>query len=113
MSANSRLVALLDKFVPVLRPNRFVGSLNQTIEHRNGATAGPRGVRTRLDDKPYPCYNILMKIIERWLLFTYVGGQFTPLSKPFKTKDQAEKARLKLPERERRKVAMSVIRLKK
>ena len=45
-----------------------------------------------------------MKIIEQWLLFKYVEGQFTPLSKPFKTRTQAEKARLKLPERERRTV---------
>ena len=52
------------------------------------------------------------KIIERWLLFKYVDGQFTPLSKPFKTKEQAEKARLKLPERERRSVAVGVIRVK-
>ena len=51
------------------------------------------------------------KIIEQWLLFKYVDGQFTPLSKPFKTKDQAEKARLKLPERERRSVAVGVIRV--
>jgi len=50
------------------------------------------------------------KIIEQWLLFKYVDGQFTPLSKPFKTKDQAEKERLKLPERERRSVAVGVIR---
>jgi hypothetical protein len=35
----------------------------------------------------------------RWLLFKYVEGQFTLLSKPFKTKAKAEKARLKLPER--------------
>jgi hypothetical protein len=56
---------------------------------------------------------ILMKIIEEWLLFKYIGGQFTPLSKPFKTKAQAEKARLKLPERERRTVAVGVIRIKK
>jgi len=54
-----------------------------------------------------------MKVIEQWLLFKYVDGQFTPLSKPFKTKAQAEKARLKLPERERRSVAVGVIRLKK
>jgi hypothetical protein len=25
-------------------------------------------------------------ITEQWLLFKYVDGQFTPLSKPFKTK---------------------------
>jgi hypothetical protein len=52
-------------------------------------------------------------MIERWLLFTYILGEFTPLSKPFKTKDQAEKARLKLPERERRGVAVGVIRMEK
>ena len=51
------------------------------------------------------------KIIERWLLFKYVYGEFTPLSKPFKTKAAAEKARLKLPERERRSVAVGVIRI--
>jgi hypothetical protein len=60
------------------------------------------------------CYKTEMpKIIERWLLFKYVDGQFTPLSKPFKTKAAAEKARLKLPERERRSVAVGVIRIQK
>jgi hypothetical protein len=54
-----------------------------------------------------------MKIIEQWLLFKYVEGQFTPLSKPFKTKAAAEKMRLKLPERKRRSVAVGVIRIKK
>jgi hypothetical protein len=44
---------------------------------------------------------------------SYVEGQFTPLSKPFKTKAASEKARLKLPERERRSVAVGVIRIKK
>jgi hypothetical protein len=60
------------------------------------------------------CYKFQMsKIIEQWLLFKYINGQFTPLSKPFKTKAAAEKARLKLPERERRKVAVGVIRITK
>jgi hypothetical protein len=59
------------------------------------------------------CYKTLMKIIGHWLLFKYVEGQFTPLSKPFKTKAAAEKARLKLPERERRSVAVGVIRIKR
>ena len=45
------------------------------------------------------------------ILFRYVDGQLTPLSKPFKT--EGEKARLKLPERERREVAVGVIRIKK
>jgi hypothetical protein len=53
------------------------------------------------------------KIIEQWLLFKYIKGEFTPLSKPFKTKAAAEKARLKLPERERRSVAVGVVRIKK
>jgi hypothetical protein len=53
-----------------------------------------------------------MKISEQWLLFKYVDGQFTPLSKPYKTKVAAEKARLKLPERERRSVGVGVIRSK-
>ena len=50
------------------------------------------------------------KIIEQWLIFKYVDGELTPLSKPFKTKAEAEKARQKLPERERRRVAVGVIR---
>jgi hypothetical protein len=53
------------------------------------------------------------KIIEQWLLFKYISGEFTPLSKPFKTKDQAEKARLKLPEREQKSVAVGVVRIEK
>jgi hypothetical protein len=32
-------------------------------------------------------------------LFKYIDGQLTPLSKRFKTKEQAEKARLKYFER--------------
>jgi hypothetical protein len=38
------------------------------------------------------------------------AGEFTPLSRPFKTKAEAEKARLKLPERERREAALDAIR---
>jgi hypothetical protein len=50
-----------------------------------------------------PCYKIEMtKTIEQWLLFTFEHGEFTPLSKPFKTKKLAEKARLKYPDRVRR-----------
>jgi len=52
----------------------------------------------------------MLKIVEKWLLFKYVGGEFTPLSKPFKTKEQGEGARLKYPERERRTIGMGVIR---
>jgi len=39
----------------------------------------------------------MSKIVEQWLLFEYVGLEFAPLSKPFKTKEQAEKAREKIP----------------
>jgi len=50
------------------------------------------------------------KLTEKWLLFRYVNGEFTPLSKPFKTRAQAEKARLRYPERERREIGVGVIR---
>jgi hypothetical protein len=53
------------------------------------------------------------KTTQQWLLFKYIAGEFTPLSKPFKTKSQAEKARLKYPERQRKTIAIGVIRLKK
>jgi hypothetical protein len=52
------------------------------------------------------------KIIERWLLFRYVDGELTPLSKPFRTKQQAEKARRKYPERERKSIGVGVTRTK-
>jgi hypothetical protein len=53
------------------------------------------------------------KIIEQWLLYKYINGDFTPLSKSFKTKEQAEMARLKYPERERREIGVGVIRIEK
>jgi hypothetical protein len=46
------------------------------------------------------------KSTEQWLLFRYIEGQFTPLSKPFKTKEHAEKARMKHPERERKTIGI-------
>jgi hypothetical protein len=48
----------------------------------------------------------------RWPLFEYQGLELVILSKPFKTKKLAEKARLKYPNRERRKVGIGVVRLK-
>jgi hypothetical protein len=54
----------------------------------------------------------MSKIIEQWLLFKYVGVEFTPLSKPFKTRKQAEKAREKYPERLRKTIGLGVIRTK-
>jgi hypothetical protein len=52
------------------------------------------------------------KIIQQWLLFKYVDGEFTPLSKPFKTKQRAEKARRKYSQRQRKTIAVGVIRAK-
>ena len=50
------------------------------------------------------------KTTEGWLLFKYVGLEMIPLSKPFRTKDQADKERLKYPERERKGIGVGVIR---
>jgi hypothetical protein len=50
-----------------------------------------------------------MKCVDRRLLFKYVGREFTPLSKPFRTKEAAERARLKLPKKEQKAVAVDVI----
>jgi hypothetical protein len=55
----------------------------------------------------------MSKTIEQWLLFEYVALEFTPLSKPFKTREQAEKAREKYSERERKTIGLGVIRIKK
>jgi hypothetical protein len=52
-----------------------------------------------------------MKNSTGWLLFKYVGLEMTPLSKPFKTKEQAEKERLKYPERERKGIGVGVVRM--
>jgi hypothetical protein len=54
-----------------------------------------------------------MKIIEQWLLFRFERGEFTPLSKPFKTRELGEKACLKYPERQRKSIGLGVIRIKK
>ena len=47
------------------------------------------------------------KTIERWLLFRHIRGEFTPLSKPFKTKQLAEEARSRYPERERKAIGIA------
>jgi len=70
--------------------------------------------RPRSADQGSMCYKFLMpKLTQRWLLFKYVGGEFTPLSKPLKTKEHAEQARLKYPEQERRTIGLGAIRLPK
>jgi hypothetical protein len=55
----------------------------------------------------------MAKAIKHWLLFEYVGLEFTPLSKPFKTREQAETARAKYPERLRKRIGVGVIQTKK
>jgi len=55
----------------------------------------------------------MSKTVEQWLLFKYVGLEFTPLSKPFKTREQTEKAREKYPERLCKMIGLGVIRIKK
>jgi integrase len=51
------------------------------------------------------------KKVQRWVLFEYVDGEIAFLSKPFNTKQLAEKARLKYPERERKKIGVGVVRI--
>jgi hypothetical protein len=52
----------------------------------------------------------MSKTVEQWLLFKYIGLEFTPLSKkPLKTREQAEKAREKYPERLRKTIGLGVI----
>jgi hypothetical protein len=52
----------------------------------------------------------MAKDTKKWLLFKYVNGELTPLSKPFNTKALAEKARAKYSERERKAIAVGLIR---
>jgi hypothetical protein len=68
----------------------------------------------RLAARPPSCYRFEMsKTVEQWLLFEYIGLEFTPLSKPFKTREQAEKAREKYPGRLRERIGRGVIRIKR
>jgi hypothetical protein len=52
------------------------------------------------------------KSIVQWFLFNYIDGEITFLSKPLKTKQLAEKARSKYPERERKGIGVGVVRIK-
>jgi hypothetical protein len=51
----------------------------------------------------------MAKKVDRWFLFTCADGQLA-LSKAFKTKKLAEKARLKYPENERGAIGVGYIR---
>ncbi len=50
------------------------------------------------------------KITVKWLLYRHEGLEFTPVSKPFKTREQAEEARKKYPERERGAIGEGVVK---
>ena len=43
---------------------------------------------------------------ERWFLYEYKNGELVVLSKPFKTKALAEKARQKYSEQEQKKIGL-------
>jgi hypothetical protein len=51
-----------------------------------------------------------MKISAHWLLFEYKGRQLVGLSKQFKTKKEAEKARLKYPLQKGRRIGVGLVR---
>jgi hypothetical protein len=55
----------------------------------------------------------MTKTTERWVLFEYRNLIPFFLSKPFKTKAAAEKARMEYLEKERRKIGVGVIRTEK
>ena len=60
------------------------------------------------------CYEFEMaKTIEQRLLVEHIGLEFTPLSKQFKTKEQAENAREKYPERLPTRIGLDVLRIRK
>ena len=57
------------------------------------------------------CYKTEMpKSSVKWLLYKYESPEFTPLSRPFKSREEAEKAREKYPEKERRTIGVGVIK---
>jgi hypothetical protein len=63
-------------------------------------------------DQHAPCYKLEMpKNAQRWFLFQYQKGKVAALSKGFKTKQLAEKARSKYPEPERKKIGVGVVRV--
>jgi hypothetical protein len=51
-----------------------------------------------------------MKSFVRWLLFEYKGLELSILSKPFKTKKLAEKARLKYPGPVAKRIGIGIVR---
>jgi hypothetical protein len=94
---------------------RARSALYTNINRLGGVRCGGVSATTVVSDSglgPSVYYKFLMKTIEQWLLYKYVEGEFVLLSKPFKTKAQAEQARLKLPKRDQRGVGVGVVRRK-
>ena len=56
------------------------------------------------------CYNVSMKISVPWVLYEYVEHQPKMLSKKFKTKKEAERARQRLPQKKANRVGVGTIR---
>ena len=52
----------------------------------------------------------MTKVMEQWILFQYINGQCAPLSKPFKTKKEAQAVREKYPAKQRKRIGLGVIR---
>ena len=83
-----------------------------------GFTFNARASRCRARRREEPqcrahlCYKNEMKTKEQWVLFKYVGRDFTPISKPFKTRQAAERARANLPTKDQRSTAIVLLRSK-
>ena len=50
------------------------------------------------------------KATNRWILYTCLEGEVTPLSRPFTRKVDAEKAREKYPEKDRKAIVLGLLR---
>jgi hypothetical protein len=52
----------------------------------------------------------MSKTSDQWVLFQYKDGEPIPLSKPFKSKAEAEKKRDTFPDRERGRIGIGLVR---
>lgn len=68
-------------------------------------------MRVVFDGISGPCYKFeMLTIVEQWLLFKYIDRELTPLSKPFKSRELAGKAREKYSQKERKMIAVGLVR---
>ena len=79
----------------------------KAIINRTDEQDGRRSIASQCFERRIPP----MKSSVRWFLFEYQGRKLVILSKGFKTKGLAEKARLKYPESVRRKIGIGVVRV--